>query len=61
MLQVKAMTLYVGGVIVVGLLAKARGRSAFGWAFLALLLTPLIAGGIVLLLRRGGGDQNPWG
>ena len=35
--------------IVVGIEANVRGRSAVGWAALALLISPFIAGGILLL------------
>jgi hypothetical protein len=35
--------------IIVGLEANERGRSAIGWAALALLISPFIAGGILLL------------
>lgn len=36
--------------LLVGILASNRGRSGVGWFFLALLISPLIAGILVLLL-----------
>jgi len=35
--------------IIVGIEANVRGRSAVGWSVLALLISPFIAGGILLL------------
>lgn len=59
MLKLKAMTVYIGLCVVVGLIAKARGRSGLGWALLACVVTPLIAGALVLLLRVGNGPRHP--
>ena len=35
--------------IIVGIEANARGRSAIGWSTLAFLISPFVAGGILLL------------
>lgn len=56
---IKASTMYFCFAVMVGLLAKGRGRGGIRWAVLALLVTPLLAGGLVLLLPRGDGDRNP--
>ena len=52
MLKMKAATIYCVCAIAVGMLAKAYGRGGIRWALLALLITPLFAGGLVLLLPR---------
>jgi hypothetical protein len=36
--------------VLVGFLAMSRGRSGFGWCLLALAISPLIAGVLVLVL-----------
>lgn len=59
MLKIKAMTMYIGLSVVVGLIAKARGRSGLGRTVIAIVITPLLAGALVLLLRAGNGPQNP--
>lgn len=43
---------YVALTIIVGVAANSRGRSGIGWFLLALLISPLIAGLLVLALRR---------
>lgn len=40
--------------IVVGIIAGSRNRSGFGWFLIALLISPLIAGILVLALGRSG-------
>jgi hypothetical protein len=35
----------------VGIIAKTRGRSFFGWSLLSIFITPLLAGLIVLLIK----------
>ncbi len=40
--------------IVVGVIAGSRNRSGFGWFFLALIISPLIAGILVLALGSSG-------
>jgi hypothetical protein len=45
---------WVGGMIIVGVLAKRRGRSWLLWAFIALFLSPLLAGLLVLALGYAG-------
>jgi len=52
--------------LLVGLLASSRGRSFLGWMLLAIVLSPLLAGLLVLVIgpaRRcpfcgGGVDKN---
>jgi hypothetical protein len=44
--------LWVGLAIVVGVAANTRGRSGFGWFLLAVLISPLISGLLVLALPR---------
>lgn len=39
--------------VVVGVLARRKGRSWFGWTLLALVLTPLIGLPVVLLVKPG--------
>ena len=58
MLKIKSASLYIAFAIAVGLLAKGRGRGGFRWTLLALVVSPLIAGGIVLLLPRGECERN---
>ena len=58
--KIKLFSLYLVLCIAVGVLAKSRGRSGLGWAALALCITPLIAGGIVLLIKQGSGTKSPW-
>ena len=43
--------------LAVGFIADARGRSGFGWFFLAILISPLIA--CVLILALPTRAQNP--
>ena len=38
------------GAVVVGIAARGRGRSGIGWALLAFVLSPLLAGFLVLAL-----------
>lgn len=44
--------IYFALAVVVGVAANTRGRSGFGWFLLALLISPLISGLLVLALRR---------
>jgi hypothetical protein len=44
------VVLYIALCIIVGVAANTRGRDAAGWAFLSLILSPLIAGLLVLAL-----------
>lgn len=41
---------------VVGVIASNRGRSGFGWFILACLISPLLAGILVLVLRSKVAD-----
>jgi hypothetical protein len=36
----------------VGVIAKTRGRSFWGWMLLSLIITPIIAGIIVLIMKE---------
>jgi len=42
--------LWIGIAVIVGVAANTRGRSGFGWFLLAVILSPLIAGLLVLAL-----------
>ena len=44
--------------VIVGILAARRGRSGFGWFVLSLLITPLIAGLLVLVLPSKATDPD---
>lgn len=46
--------------IVVGVAASSRDRSGFGWFVLALLISPLIAGLLVLALGRPAVARSPY-
>jgi hypothetical protein len=52
MFKLKAASIYVILAVAVGMLAKHNGRGGIRWALLALVITPLFAGGLVLLLPR---------
>lgn len=41
---------WLGASVVVGIIASSRGRSGFGWLILSLLISPLLAGILVLAL-----------
>jgi hypothetical protein len=43
---------YIGFVIITGIAANTRGRSSFGFALLAILISPLLAIGILLALPK---------
>ena len=43
---------YLGLAVVVGVAANTRGRFGLGWFMLALLISPLISGLLVLALPR---------
>jgi hypothetical protein len=44
--------LWIGLAVVVGVAANSRGRSGFGWFVLAVVISPLLAGLLVLALGR---------
>jgi hypothetical protein len=44
--------IWLGLALVVGVAANTRGRSGIGWFFLAVLISPLIAGLLVLALPK---------
>lgn len=50
---------YLGLAVVVGVAANTRGRSGLGWFLLALLISPLISGLLVLALPRIGKVVTP--
>lgn len=56
MLKIKMATIYMVFCIAVGMLAKSRGRGGIRWALIAFFITPLLAGGLVILMR----DQNQY-
>jgi hypothetical protein len=41
---------WIGIAIVIGVGARSRGRSGLGWFLLAILLSPLIAGVLLVVL-----------
>jgi hypothetical protein len=41
---------WIGFAVIVGVAANTRGRSGIGWALLALLISPLVAGLLLLAL-----------
>lgn len=45
--------------VAVGVLANSKGRTGFGWAILAMLLSPLIAGLVVAILPKTGKAALP--
>jgi F0F1-type ATP synthase membrane subunit c/vacuolar-type H+-ATPase subunit K len=47
------MAVWVGGALVVGVMAAARNRSGFAWCLLSLVLSPVLMGLLVALLPRG--------
>lgn len=53
------LTLWIVFSIGVGIIAAARGRSFIGWAFLALIISPLFAVIIVALIGRGDEADGP--
>ena len=59
-MKFKAATIYVAACVFVALLAKARGRSGFAWFLLAFALTPVLAGGLVLIMSRGKLEPSVW-
>jgi|GraSoiStandDraft_16_1057320.scaffolds.fasta_scaffold278542_2 hypothetical protein len=49
--------LWIGFAVVVGIAANNRGRNCAGWGVLALVISPLLAGLLLLALPRlGPGD-----
>jgi hypothetical protein len=46
---VELFLIWLGLAIVVGVAASYRGRNGVGWFFLAVVITPLIAGLLVLV------------
>jgi hypothetical protein len=46
--------LTLGFSIIVGILAKSRGRSGWGWFFLSCFISPIFAGPLVLALPQPG-------
>lgn len=46
------MFFWLAAAVVVGVIAAARNRSGFGWFLLAVVISPLLAGILVLALGR---------
>jgi hypothetical protein len=44
---------WVGFAIIVGVAANTRGRDSVGWGVLAVFISPLLAGLLLLALPRG--------
>jgi uncharacterized paraquat-inducible protein A len=51
---VEFLLFWVGFALVVAFLASSRGRSSVGWFLLSLVISPLLAGLLVLALGRAG-------
>ena len=52
--MLEILLFWVVGAIVVGIVANNKGRSGFGWFVLGLLISPLLAGLLVLAVSREG-------
>lgn len=50
---------WILAAVVVGLIAGSRGRSGFGWFVLAVMISPLLAGILVLALGRAATNEGP--
>ena len=48
---------WVGFAVIVAVAANTRGHNGVGWFFLALLISPLLAGLLVLAMPRISGDE----
>jgi predicted lipid-binding transport protein (Tim44 family) len=48
---IQILPIYLIGCLGVGIIAKTKGRSFWGWALLSLIITPIIAGVIVLIMK----------
>lgn len=46
------IVLWIGLAIVIGMAASSRGRSGFGWFIVALCLSPLLGGVLLLLMKN---------
>lgn len=51
--------LWFVGAIVVAIIAGSRGRNGFGWFVLAIMLSPLLMGILVLALGRPAAAAPP--
>ncbi len=49
---VEILLLWLGLAMIVGVAANTRGRSGIGWFFLSIVISPLLAGLLVLALPR---------
>jgi len=49
---VELVLIWLGLAVIVGVAANTRGRNGFGWFLLAVLISPLLAGLLVLALSR---------
>lgn len=59
MFKLKALTLYLVFCVATAVLAKARGRSGVAWFVVALIITPLLASGLLLVMSRGSLPADP--
>lgn len=50
--------LWLGLAIIIGVAADRRGRSGFGWFFLAVVLSPLLAGLLLLAMGKPQASSN---
>ena len=50
---------WIGLAVIVGVGANTRGRSGFGWFILAILISPIIAGLLVLALGPARASPSP--
>jgi hypothetical protein len=51
-MEILIFLFWLGFAIVVAVAADSRGRNAFGWTILALVISPLLAGLLLLAMRR---------
>lgn len=48
---------YIGFAILCGILASSRNRSGFGYFILALVISPILCGLLLLIIGRAKGDE----
>ena len=54
------LVIWLVGAVVVGAMAASRNRSGFAWFLLALVLTPVLMGLLLIVLRRGDEGQQAY-
>lgn len=57
-IQVYLVFAWAGLAILLALMARRRGRNAFGWAFISLLLSPLVAGILLMVLKNAAAFEE---